>query len=72
VFLDVVDHYARGAGRMRVSLFGWVPVVNTTGSNVSKSALGHLMAESVLAPHAPVPPGRDVGSGRQQSHQSHP
>jgi hypothetical protein len=35
---------------MRVSLFGWVPIVNATGPDLSKSALGRLMAESVLVP----------------------
>jgi hypothetical protein len=55
VFLDVVDHYARGAGRMRVSLFGWVPIMNATGPDLSKSALGRLMAESVLVPSSLLP-----------------
>ncbi len=55
MFLDVVDHYARGAGRMRVSPFGWVPIMNATGPDLSKSALGRLMAESVLGPSRSCP-----------------
>lgn len=55
LFLDAADHYARGRGRMRIALFGLVPVVNATGPDLSRSALGRLLAESILVPSALLP-----------------
>jgi hypothetical protein len=55
IFLDVTDHYAGGAGRTRVALLGLVPVVNASGPDLSRSALGRLIAESVLVPASLLP-----------------
>ena len=55
VFLEVTDHYTQGTGHMRVALFGLVPIVNATGPDLSQSALGRLMAESILVPSSLLP-----------------
>ena len=53
--LTAADHYLDGSGRMRISLFGLVPVVNATGSDLSRSALGRLLIESLLLPSSLLP-----------------
>lgn len=53
--LTAVDHYVGGEGRMRISLYGLVPVVTATGSDLSRSALGRLVAEAVFLPSALLP-----------------
>jgi hypothetical protein len=40
---------------MRVALFGLVPIVNSSGPDLSKSALGRLTAESILVPFTLLP-----------------
>jgi hypothetical protein len=55
LFLDAADHYAQGEGRMRIALFGLAPVVNAAGPELSRSALGRLLAESILLPSARCP-----------------
>lgn len=57
VFLEVIDDYERGAGRMRVALLGLLPILNSTGPDLSHSALGRLIAESVLVPSSLLPQG---------------
>lgn len=53
--LTVTDHYLDGEGRMRISLFGLLPVVNATGPDLSKSALGRLLVEGIALPSALLP-----------------
>ena len=55
VFMTVKDHYFQGDGRMRVELLGLVPFVNATGPDLSKSALGRLIAESFWVPATLLP-----------------
>lgn len=57
--LTVSDRYLDGAGRMRISLFGLVPIINATGPDLSKSAMGRLLVESVEIPSSLLP-GRNV------------
>ena len=53
--LTVTDHYLDGEGRMRISLFGLVPVIDATGPDISKSALGRLLVECIALPSAILP-----------------
>lgn len=55
LMLTVRDHYLDGEGRMRVALFGLVPVVNATGPDLSKSAMGRLLIEGAALPSAFLP-----------------
>jgi len=49
------DRYARGAGEMRWTLWGIVPVMRVRGDDVTRSAAGRLAMESVLLPSSLVP-----------------
>jgi hypothetical protein len=49
------DHYLDGQGRMRISLFGLIPIINATGPDLARSALGRLLVESALLPSALLP-----------------
>jgi len=49
------DRYARGAGEMRWSLWGIIPVMRVRGDDVTRSAAGRLAMESVLLPSSLVP-----------------
>ena len=53
--LTAADHYLDGEGRMKIFLFGLVPVVNATGPDLSKSSLGRMLAECVFMPSALLP-----------------
>lgn len=53
--LTAADHYLDGEGRMRIALFGLVPVVNATGPDLSRSALARLLVESIALPAALLP-----------------
>jgi hypothetical protein len=55
LIVTAADHYPDGAGRMRIALFGLVPVVNATGPDLSKSALARLLIEGCALPSAPLP-----------------
>jgi hypothetical protein len=55
VFIRVTDHYANGRGRMHVSLFGLLPMVNVSNPDIAKSAAGRLLAESCWLPTAFLP-----------------
>ncbi len=44
------DRYTSGTGEMRWKLGGLVPVMTSTGSDVTRSARGRLAGESVLVP----------------------
>jgi hypothetical protein len=47
LFVTVRDHYLDGEGRMRIALLGLIPVINATGSDLSKSAMARLVIEGV-------------------------
>jgi hypothetical protein len=49
------DTYAHGEGRMRMLLLGLVPVVDATGPELSRSAVGRLVGESMWLPSAWLP-----------------
>jgi hypothetical protein len=49
------DTYADGTGQMRFDLFGLVPLVQSTGADVDRSALGRLVIESIWLPAALLP-----------------
>ncbi|TVP76708.1 MAG: hypothetical protein EA352_05100 [Gemmatimonadales bacterium] len=49
------DAWGRGLGGMRWRLFGRVPVVNTTGSDVTRSVAGRLAMEAALVPSILLP-----------------
>ena len=53
--LTAADHYLDGNGRMRIALFGLVPVVNATGPDLSRSALARLLIEGLLLPSSLLP-----------------
>ena len=53
--LTAADHYLNGDGRMRIALFGLLPVVNATGPDLSRSALARLLIEGLLLPSALLP-----------------
>jgi hypothetical protein len=53
--LTGADHYLDGQARMRISLFGLIPVINATGPDLTRSALGRLVVESALLPSALLP-----------------
>jgi len=55
LLMTVKDHYSEGEGRMRIELLGLVPFVNATGPDLSKSALGRLVAESFWVPATLLP-----------------
>ncbi len=55
LILTAADHYLDGEGRMRISLFGLFPVVNATGPDLSRSALGRLLIESAVLPSSLLP-----------------
>ena len=49
------DRYAAGQGEMRWLLWGLVPVMRATGSDVTRSAAGRLAMEAVLLPSSLLP-----------------
>ncbi|BAU13092.1 hypothetical protein LEP3755_36290 [Leptolyngbya sp. NIES-3755] len=49
------DYYTHGAGRMRFSLWGLIPVVNAQNSDVMRSAIGRWIGESFWLPSALLP-----------------
>jgi hypothetical protein len=53
--LTGADHYFHGDGRMRIALYGLVPVVNATGPDLSRSALARLLMEGALLPTSVLP-----------------
>ncbi len=55
VVLTTTDHYAEGEGRMRILLYGLIPVVNAGGPDLSRSAIGRLAGESVWLPSSLLP-----------------
>ncbi|MBW2005188.1 MAG: hypothetical protein JRI72_11380 [Deltaproteobacteria bacterium] len=55
IFMNVTDHYANGEGRMRVALFGLLPMVNASNPDIARSGAGRLMGECVWLPAAFLP-----------------
>lgn len=55
VIMTGVDHYLDGESRMRIELYGVVPVVNESGEQIAKSAMGRLLIESFAIPSALLP-----------------
>ncbi|MFQ5584668.1 MAG: DUF6544 family protein, partial [Calditrichia bacterium] len=53
--VHVTDSYAGGEGRMQVSLLGFLPGVNASSPDVTKSAAGRLVGECVWLPAALLP-----------------
>lgn len=53
------DHYLDGCSRMRIQLFGVIPVVNASDEQVKKSAMGRLLIERFAIPSSFLP-GEDV------------
>jgi hypothetical protein len=49
------DYYAKGAGRMRFSLWGFIPVVNDRSLNVVRSGIGRWVGEYFWLPSALLP-----------------
>jgi hypothetical protein len=53
--VDGDDYYLDGTSRMKIALFGLFPVVNSSGPDIAKSALGRLLVESFALPAALLP-----------------
>ncbi|MGI5836597.1 MAG: DUF6544 family protein [Chloroflexota bacterium] len=53
--VTAADHYLEGEGRMRISLFGLIPIINATDADISRSALGRLVVENISIPGAFLP-----------------
>ena len=49
------DYYAQGQGRMRVAALGLVPIVNASGPDLTRSAIGRLGIEYMWLPSAWLP-----------------
>ena len=49
------DYYADTVGRMRMALLGLVPVVNESGPDLGRSAIGRLVGEYMWLPSAWLP-----------------
>jgi hypothetical protein len=49
------DHYAQGQGRMRIAAFGLVPIVNESGADLARSAIGRMVIEYMWLPSALLP-----------------
>ena len=66
------DYYLDGEGRMRIALFGLIPVVNASGPDLSRSAQARLLIEGVALPSAflPGPEGSNRWGGRVQLHRN--
>ncbi len=48
IFVRGADYYAQGEGRVRFALLGLLPVVQATGPDVSRSAMGRFLGEAAL------------------------
>jgi hypothetical protein len=51
----VDDYYFEGEGRMRVALFGVLPILNAGGPDIARSSLGRLAIETVWLPAMLLP-----------------
>jgi hypothetical protein len=59
LFLTGVDHYLHGESRMLIRLFGLIPLVNASGEDIARSAMGRLLIEGFAMPSTLLP-GNDV------------
>ena len=66
--MQVTDSYAAGVGKMRVALFGLIPMVSVSNPDVSKSAAGRLAGETVWLPVALLPINGAVWEGIDRTH----
>jgi hypothetical protein len=57
------DRYTRGEGEMRWKLFGLVPVMRASGTDVTRSAAARLAMEGILLPSFLVPRGEGEEDG---------
>lgn len=46
------DRFVNGQGTMRWSLFGVIPIMTASGSNITRSAAGRILAETLWLPSA--------------------
>ena len=53
--ISATDHYASGQGRMRIAALGLVPFINATGPDLSRSAIGRLVGETMWLPSGWLP-----------------
>ena len=53
--VTAADHYLDGDARMRISLFGLIPVINASGPDIARSSLGRLLVESIALPPSILP-----------------
>ncbi len=68
LILTAADHYKDGEGRMRISLFGLVPIVNASGPDLSKASLGRVVVESMFMPSSLLPGPHVQIDGVNESH----
>jgi hypothetical protein len=55
LFLTGDDHYLDGKSRMLIKLFGLFPVVNASGEDIARSAMGRLLIECFAMPSTLLP-----------------
>jgi hypothetical protein len=55
VWLEGADVCTQGYGRMHFDMFGMIPMIDVTGDDVRRSALGRLVGESSWLPAALLP-----------------
>jgi hypothetical protein len=55
LFVTATDHYLDGDGRMRIVLFGLIPLINATCPDLAKSAMARLLIEGVALPTTLLP-----------------
>ena len=66
--IEIADHYLEGKARVRITLLGLIPIVNTSGPDVVKSAAGRLLGECVWIPSALLPQHGAVWEEVDDSH----
>lgn len=62
------DYFVDGEGVTHIRLFGRVPLVKGSGPDISRSALGRMVAKSVLIPSALLPQSGAVWHGGDENH----
>jgi hypothetical protein len=55
LIVTATDHYLNSNGRMRIALFGLVPIISATGPDLSRSAMARLVIEGVTLPSTLLP-----------------